>query len=126
MFEKPINDQTFLSIAMQHYDNMQCTTIEEFEEDLKRFGYLKKLFARYVDNDILKERLILNHLIILHNVFGIITPELLFFKVDKQYWNILATFLVYLNQMPDEIPEFGIKLSNFPLDNKIIDVLRSI
>lgn len=126
MFEKPINDQTFLSIAMRHYDNMQCTSIEEFEEDLKRFGYLKKLFIRYTENGILKERLILNHLIILHNVFGVITPELLFFKIDTQFWNILATFLIYLNQMPEEIPEFGIKLSNFPLDNKIIDILRSI
>lgn len=126
MFDKPINEDTFLSIAMRYYDNPQCHSIAEFEDDLKRFGYLKKLFIRYELNNDLRERLIINHLIVLYNCFGIITTDLLFFKTDKQHWNYLTTFLVYLNRMPDEIPEFKIKLSDMTLDNTIINTLRKI
>ena len=125
MFE-PLTDQNFIQMAMRHYDNPQCTSVAEFEEDLKRFMYIKKLFGRYKENGELRERLIINHLIVLHNVFGLITPDLLFFKTDKDYWNILATFLVYLNQMPDELPEFKIKLSELTLDEKILTVLRKL
>jgi len=122
----PINDQTFLLVAMHHYDNTQCTSIAEFEEDLKRFSYLKKLFSRYAENGDLKSRLILNHIIVLFNLFGIVTPELLFFKIDKEYWGVLATFLVYLNKMPETIPEFGIRLSDLTLDPTIADTLKEI
>lgn len=126
MIDLPINEQNFLLIAMHHYDNTQCTSLAEFEEDLRRFAYLKKLFGRYVDNDDLKERLIINHLIILHNLFGVVTIELLFFKIDKHYWNVLATFLVYLGLMPDEIPEFGIKLNEIELDERVLSALGKI
>ena len=111
---------------MHHYDNTQCTSIAEFEEDLKRFAYLKKLFGRYRENGELKERLILNHLIVLHNLFGVVTPELLFFKIDKEYWDVLATFLQYLQLMPEEIPEFHIRLSDIQLDTHVQEVLRNI
>lgn len=124
MFEKPITEKTFLNIAMKFYDNPQCATLEEFEEDLKRFSYLKKLFGRYKTDQDLKERLIINHLIVLYNVFGVITTDLLFFKIDQQFWAIMATFLVYLQRMPENIPEFNIQLSNLVLDQEIIDVLR--
>lgn len=126
MIEDPITDSNFLLIAMHHYDNSQCTSIVEFEEDLKRFGYLKKLFSRYKDNGDLKERLILNHIIVLYNLFGIVTTELLFFKIDKEYWNILATFLVYLERMPEAVPEFGIQLSELEMDQTIIATLRKL
>lgn len=126
MIEQPITEQTFLLIAMHHYDNQQCTSLTEFEEDLKRFGYLKKLFGRYKDNNDLKERLILNHIIVLYNIFGVATTELLFFKIDKQYWDTLATFLVYLDRMPTEIPEFGISISDFTIDKHILSILEKI
>lgn len=126
MTDLRITEQTFLLIAMHHYDNTQCTSVAEFEEDLRRFAYLKKLFGRYTDNQDLKERLIVNHLIVLHNLFGVVTTELLFFKIDKQYWDVLATFLVYLKLMPDEIPEFGIKLSDMTLDQHVLDVLGKL
>lgn len=126
MFEQPINDNNFVLVAMHHYDNPQCTSVAEFEEDIKRFGYLKKLFGRYKDNDDLKERLIINHITILYNLFGIVTTELLFFKIDKQYWDVLATFLVFLDKMPNEVPEFDIKLSDLTLDEKVITILRTI
>lgn len=126
MIELPINESNFLLIAMHHYDNPQCTSIAEFEEDLKRFGYLKKLFGRYKESGEIKERLVINHITVLHNLFGFITPELLFFKIDKQHWNILATFLVYLNLMPEEIPNVHVKLADLALDQKVIDILRTL
>lgn len=126
MIDEPITESNFLLIAMHHYDNSQCTNLAEFEEDLKRFSYLKKLFARYKESDDLKERLILNHIIILFNLFGLITVELLFFKIDKLYWDALTTFLVYLNLMPEEIPHMGINLTDIKLDNNILDKLRNI
>jgi hypothetical protein len=111
---------------MRNYDNPQCHSIDEFEEDLKRFLYLKKLLSRYVKNDDLKDRLILNHIIVLHNVFGDSTLNILFHKIDKECWRALITFLVYLNRMPDAVPEYGIVLSDVVLDEKIIATLRKI
>lgn len=111
---------------MHYYDNPQCTTIEEFETDIKRFMYLRKLFSRYHTSGDLKERLILNHIIILYNVFGIITTDFLFFKIDKEYWNVLVTFLVYLDKMPEHIPEFDVLASNFNLDANVIQTLRNL
>lgn len=108
---------------MQNYDNPQCTSVTEFEEDIKRFIYLKKLFSRYTESGDLRERLIINHLVILHNVFGLITTEMLFFKIEPRYWNILATFLHYINQLPDTIPEHNINTVDFEFDNHILKTL---
>lgn len=121
-----ITEENFLLHAMHHYDNPQCTSLIEFEEDLKRFLYLKKLFFRYKTNNDLKERLILNHIIVLYNVFGDNTTYMLFTKIDKDCWDSLTTFLVYLQRMPETIPELGIKLYNIQLDETIIEVLRKI
>lgn len=121
-----LNEDNFLLLAMHHYDNPQCTSIVEFEEDMKRFLYLKKLFFRYKSNDELRERLILNHIIILYNVFGDNTTKMLFAKIEKECWDSLVTFLVYLERMPDSIPEFGIVLSKIKLDETIINTLRKI
>lgn len=126
MIETPIDENSFLILAMHHYDNTQCVNLAEFEEDLKRFGYLKKLFNRYRDNGDLKERLIINHLIVLYNLFGIITTDFLFYKIEKEYWNLLATFLVYLDRMPDSIPERGVRLDELQLDTNVIEKLRKI
>lgn len=126
MIDQPITESNFLLMAMHHYDNAQCTSLSELEEDIKRFGYLKKLFSRYHAHKDLKERLILNHLIVLYNVFGLITTDFLFFKIDRQFWNILATFLVFIERMPQEIPQLGIKLTEIELDPVIIHRLRNI
>jgi len=119
-----LTEDKFLLKAMNHYDNPQCISLSEFEEDLKRILYLKKLLLRYKDNQELRERLILNHIIVLYNVFGDITTEMLFDKVDKDCWATLITFLVYLHRMPDEVLSHGIKLSDVTLDENIIEVLR--
>ena len=121
-----ITEENFLLHAMHHYDNPQCTSLIEFEEDLKRFLYLKKLLYRYKTNNELRERLILNHIIVLYNVFGDVATYMLFSKIDEDCWDTLTTFLVYLQRMPEAIPELDIKLSNIILDETIIDVLRKI
>lgn len=123
MVEK-LNENNFLLFAMNHYDNPQCHSLEEFDEDLKKFLYLKKLITRYKKDNDLKDRLILNHIIVLYNVFGANATRMLFYKVDKDYWDVLATFLLYLGHMPESIPEYGIVLSDIKLDEKIIAVLR--
>ena len=95
--------------AMKHYDNPSCVDEAEFLDDLKRFRYLKRLFRKHDTSGELKLRLIINHIIILSNVFGVdATTTLLFFKTEVEHWSLLKTFLVYLHFMPEndlvEIP----------------------
>lgn len=125
MYEK-LNESNFLLFAMHHYDNPQCHSLAEFEEDIKKFLYLKKLLSRYKNNGELRERLILNHIIVLYNIFGEATTRMLFYKVEESCWDALVTFLVYLNQMPETVSEFGIVLSDIILDEEIIATLRKI
>lgn len=119
-----VSENSYLQHAMHHYDNPQCCSVEEFNEDLKRFLYIKKLFTRYKVNDDLRERLILNHLIVLFNVFGESATELLFYKIDKIDWGLLATFLVFINRMPEKVE--GVSSSTLMLDENVIKVLRNI
>lgn len=121
-----LNEANFLIYAMHHYDNTQCYSLAEFEDDLKKFLYLKKLISRYKNNGDLKERLILNHIIVLYNLFGEATTKMLFYKVDEECWDVLVTFLVYLNLMPETIPDYGIMLSEIVLDERVISTLRKI
>ena len=121
-----LNEDNFLTYAMNHYDNTQCYSLEEFNDDLKRFLYLKKLFSRYKNECDLKENLILNHLIVIYNIFGEHATNMLFFKIDKEYWDTLVTFLVFLERMPDELPQYDVKLSEIKLDEYIIKILRKI
>tara|TARA_B110000444_G_scaffold117107_1_gene110226 strand:+ start:23 stop:391 length:369 start_codon:yes stop_codon:yes gene_type:complete len=88
--------------AMKHYDNPSCVDEAEFLDDLKRFKYLKRLFRKYDTSEELKVRLIINHIIVLSNVFGVdATTTLLFFKIEQKHWSLLKTFLVYLHFMPE-------------------------
>ena len=125
-----LNDDTFLMYAMREYNNMQCTDIEEFYDDLKKIKYIKRLFNSYRNNGQLKERLILNHLIIFYNVFTVYAgTRILFYKIEKDFWSILKTFLIYLDRMPDKIDSIRgeiILTSDIQLDDGIISRLRTI
>jgi hypothetical protein len=125
MTEK-LNESNFLLYAMHHYDNTQCHSLVEFEEDLKKILYLKKLLSRYKNNGELRERLILNHIIVLYNIFGDAATRMLFYKVEESCWDVLVTFLVYLDRMPETIPDYGIVLSEIKLDENVIATLRKI
>jgi len=126
-----LNESNFLLYAAKHYDNPQCYDTEEFFDDLNRFKYLKRLFNRYEESGDLKYRLILNHLIILYNVFGpIATTRMLFFKLREQY-KFLKPFLVLLGYMPDVIyklsdDEDHIISSDIPMDQNIVKILREL
>lgn len=126
LFNMKLNDDNFLLYAMHHYDNIQCQTIEEFEEDLKKLLYIKKLLSRYKNDNELRERLILNHIIILYNVFGDAFTDMAFCKIDKEHWPALITFLVWLDRMPEVVESYGIRLSDITLDQNIISALRKI
>jgi hypothetical protein len=98
-----LNDDNFTIYAMKCYSSPNCI-MSEFESDIKRTKYLKRLFRRYKVTKSLKERLILNHLILLNNVFGPEpTAKILFYRIDERDYDILKTFLVYLNIMPDVV-----------------------
>ncbi len=109
--------------AMNHYDNPQADGEDEFFDDLKRFKYLKRLLKKYHDKDDLKERLILNHIIVLTNVFGVeASSTLLLFKVDQEHWASLKTFMLYLNMITWDEPA----LINVQIDKKIWKTLQNI
>ena len=93
-----IDESNFILFAAQSYDNPQCMDETEFFDDLKRFKYLKRLLKRYVKTGVLRTNLILNHLIVLFNVFGEGTLPLLMYKLEHEYWSVLKTFVIYLNR----------------------------
>ena len=106
---KNLTPENINMFAIKHYDNPSCVDEQEFLDDMKRFKYLKRLFRKYDTSGELKVRLIVNHIIILSNVFGVdATTTLLFFKIEVEHWSLLKTFLVYLHFMPEndlvEIP----------------------
>jgi len=124
-----LNDENFLLYAMKAYSSPYCI-MSEFESDLKRIKYLKRLFRRYKVTKILKERLILNHIILLYNVFGVeAATRTLFFKIDENNYDILKTFLIYLNYMPNKVKGINgtdIDSSDILLDMDVADILRKI
>ena len=120
-----LDNNTFMMFAMKHYDNPQCMGMEEFQSDLNRIKYIKRLFRKYKKNGVLRERLILNHIIIFYNVFGVEAgTRILFYKIEEEMHSLLKTFLVFLNYAPDTIPELD--LVSIPLNSDVINRLREI
>ena len=122
-----LKESTFTLFASKYYDNPHCSDVTEFEEDLKRFQYLRKLFGRYRQCDELKERLILNHLIIIYNVFGPEATNMLFMKLEE-YHEYLKPFVEYLNFMP-HVVEYDDRIINkdsIVSDELIIERLKEI
>lgn len=120
LFDELVEDN-YLVYASKHYTNTQCTSIDEFNDDLNRIKYIKRLMRRYLENGELQERLILNHIIIFFNVFEIdAARRMLFYKLDEKYWPAIKTFLVYLNFIPED------EKIEVPLDFKIVEKLRKL
>ena len=122
-----LRESTFLLYASKYYDNPHCSDVAEFEEDLKRFQYLRKLFGRYRQDADLKERLILNHLIIIYNMFGPEATDMLFMKLED-YHDLLKPFVEYLNFMPEVVQyeDRVINRDSIVSDQSIQDILRKI
>ena len=124
-----LNEKNFLLFAMQHYDNPQCVDVEEFNDDLRKIKYIKRLFNQYSLGGELKERLLLNHIIVFFNVFQTkAATRILFFKLDEKFWPMLKTFLFYLKFMPeDKIESINGKeliVTDILMDQGVIDSLR--
>lgn len=117
-----LNDSNFLLYAMHHYQNPSCVSLQEFEEDFKRLTYIKKLLSKPEKN----VRLLLNHIIIFYNVFGDAATRLLFHKVETEQWGALATFLLYLDRMPEEVPGANVPLTSLTLNTYVIEELRKL
>jgi len=120
MFET-ITPANWIMFAMKHYDNPQADGEEEFYEDIKRFKYLKRLLKKYYDTGVLKERLILNHIIILSNVFGVeAASTLLLYKIDKEYWPTLKSFMKKLKML------YETDLQDVPMDTHVWSTLDNL
>lgn len=116
-----IDHNNFVLYASHVYDNPCCENVEEFYQDLNRIKYLKRLLNRYEDEGLLRERLILNHITVIYNVFGIEgAHKMLFFRIERSKWSYLKTFLVYLGYLEDG------SLPTIPIDPKISKALREI
>lgn len=122
-----LNEDNFILYAARCYDIKKSTSSEEFQEDLKRFQYLKRLLNRYKEDGDLKVRLILNHMIVLYNCFGPGATNMLFFKL-KEFHPIIKPFVIFLNYLPEKIAYEDIILytSDIPLDMSIVKELRKI
>ena len=120
MYEK-ITSENVMMFAIKHYDNPQCEGEKEFHDDMKRFKYIKRLLRKNKETGIFKERLLLNHIIILNNLFS---PEacvtLLLFKIQKEYWSTLKSFLLFLNIIRDD------ELQHVKEDETILNTLGKI
>jgi hypothetical protein len=125
---KKLDNDNYTLYAAKHYDNPTCRSVDEFNEDLTRLIYLKRLFRRYRRTGELRERLILNHLITFYNVFGTeAATRLLFFKIDPDLYDILKTFLIYLEYLPNSTKNLdGIDIIGIQLDKSIVDQLRKL
>ena len=120
-----LTEDNYVMFAMKHYDNPHGASLEEFYEDLNTLKYVKRLLVKYEKTGVLRERLILNHIIILGNLFTPTTASrLLFFYIDPEHHSYLKAFLTFLNYLPESIPEVNINYVN--PDNKILALLRKI
>jgi hypothetical protein len=96
-----LNEDNFLLFAIKHYENPQAVTREDFEKDLNHFRYIKRLLKKYKNTGQLKVHLILNHFIILYNVFGEATTPMLFHKIEMDLWPVMKSFVIFLGKLPE-------------------------
>lgn len=128
MFDN-LREDNILLYAAKCYDKPNCIR-SEFEDDYKKFRYIKRLLQKYRCSGKIKERLILNHLVILQNVFGIeASTRMLFFRIDQRDWSSLKTFLIYTSAMPTIVKGIDgrdIISSDIPVEQYIVSILRNL
>lgn len=101
MIFNELNEDNFLLFAIKYYENPQAVTKEDFDRDLNHFKYIKRLLKRYKNTGELKTHLLLNHFIVLYNIFGEAATPMLFFKIDKELWPAMKSFIIFLNKFPE-------------------------
>ena len=123
MIFNELNDGNFLLFAIRNYENPQAVTKEDFDKDLNHFKYIKRLLKRYKNTGQLKTHLLINHFIVLYNIFGDETTPMLFYKIEKELWDVMKTFIIFLNKMPD-YPKSHIH--NIPVDLDCLAELHKV
>ena len=123
MIFSELNEENFLLFAIKHYENPQAVTKEDFEKDLNHFKYIKRLLKRYKGSGELKVHLLINHFIILYNIFGDATTPMLFFKIERDLWSSIKTFIVFLDKLP-EFPKCYIH--DIDMDQRCLEELEKI
>ena len=118
-----LNEENYILFAIQHYDNPSAVTKDDFLEDLRRFKYIKRLINKYLKNGDIKLHLLLNHIIIVYNVFGEAAAPLLFYKMDREYWSIIKSIMIFLDRYPEKETD---TLRKIPIHEKIIQELKRI
>lgn len=118
-----LNEENYIIFAIKHYENPQAITQEDFFEDMKRFKWIKRLLNKYKNTGDLNTHLIINHFMSLYNVFGEAATPLLFYKINKELWGVLKTFVLYLGRLP-EYPKTTIH--DIPVDIRCLKILNSI
>ena len=123
MIFNELNDDNFILFAIKNYENPQAVTKEDFDKDLNHFKYIKRLLKRYKNTGVLKSHLLLNHFIILYNIFGEETTPMLFFKIDEELWPVMKTFVIFLNRFP-EYPKT--RIHDVPVDLDCLTELNRV
>jgi hypothetical protein len=123
MFFDELNEDNFLIFAIKNYENPESVTREDFEKDLNHFRYIKRLLRRYKSGGELKTHLLINHFIILYNLFGEAATPMLFFKLEVDLWDTVKTFIVFLNRLPEYPKSF---LHDIDIDEQCMKELRGI
>ena len=121
MLFSELNDENFLLFAIKNYENPQAVTKDDFDKDLNHFKYIKRLLKRYSKTGELKTHLIINHFIVLYNIFGDAATPMLFFKIDKEMWGTMKTFILFLNRLPDYPTCY---IHDIPVDENCLHVLK--
>jgi hypothetical protein len=123
MIFNELNEDNFLLFAIKNYENPQAVTKEDFDKDLNHFKYIKRLLKRYRNTGELKVPLLINHFIVLYNIFGEAATPMLFFKIEKELWSTMKTFILFLNKIP-EYPKCY--LHDIPVDLNCLKQLQKI
>ena len=118
-----LTEDNYVLFAIKYYDNPSAVTKEDFLDDLRRFKYIKRLINKYLKNGEVKLHLLLNHIIIVYNVFNEAATPLLFFKMDKEYWSIIKSIMIFLERYPQVETD---TLKRIPINEQIIKELKSL
>lgn len=123
MIFNELNEDNFLLFAIKNYENPQAVTKDDFQKDLNHFKYIKRLLKRYKKTGDLKTHLLINHFIVLYNIFGEATTPMLFFKIEKELWSQVKTFIIFLNRLP-QFPKTHIH--NIKVDLNCLEQLQKV
>lgn len=118
-----LNEDNYILFAIKHYENPHSVTKEDFFNDLKKFKLIKKLLKKYLTDNKINSKLLINHFLMLYNIFGEATTPLLFYKIESDYWSLVKTTIIYLGRFP-EYPKTD--LHTIPVDIDFLKTLRQL